>query len=68
MNTSPDTQSYTSTVTADRGGAMTGEVGVITGDLTVRTPSPMTSTPPASPRSTRAPTSGAPSPEPRPGH
>ncbi|MEW2516393.1 hypothetical protein [Streptomyces sp. NPDC046870] len=37
MNTSPDTDSYTSTVTAGPGGAMTDEVGVITGDLTVRT-------------------------------
>ncbi|WEP00707.1 hypothetical protein A6P39_044160 (plasmid) [Streptomyces sp. FXJ1.172] len=37
MNTSPDTDSYTSTVTAGPGGAMTDEAGVITGDLTVRT-------------------------------
>ncbi|MFF4021182.1 hypothetical protein [Streptomyces sp. NPDC001843] len=37
MNTSPDTDSYTSSVTAGPGGAMTDEVGVITGDLTVRT-------------------------------
>ncbi|MEW2290961.1 hypothetical protein [Streptomyces sp. NPDC047841] len=37
MSTSPDTDSYTSTVTAGPGGAMTDEVGVITGDLTVRT-------------------------------
>ncbi|MET9914909.1 hypothetical protein ABZZ74_51065 [Streptomyces sp. NPDC006476] len=37
MNTSPDTDTYTSTVTAGPGGAMTDEVGVITGDLTVTT-------------------------------
>ncbi|MFE9454165.1 hypothetical protein [Streptomyces sp. NPDC006739] len=37
MNTSPDTDSYTSTVTTGPGGAMTDHVGVITGDLTVRT-------------------------------
>ncbi|MFE9454524.1 hypothetical protein [Streptomyces sp. NPDC006739] len=37
MNTTPDTDSYTSNVTAGPGGAMTDETGVITGDLTVRT-------------------------------
>ncbi|MFF4402467.1 hypothetical protein [Streptomyces sp. NPDC001480] len=37
MNTSPDTNSYTSTVTAGPGGAMTDEVGIITGDLTIAT-------------------------------
>ncbi|AEY86710.1 hypothetical protein SHJG_1434 [Streptomyces hygroscopicus subsp. jinggangensis 5008] len=37
MNTSPDTDSYTSSVTAGPVGAMTDEVGVVTGDLAVRT-------------------------------
>ncbi|SEC10363.1 hypothetical protein SAMN05216532_0481 [Streptomyces sp. 2231.1] len=37
MNTGPDTDSYPSAVTAGPGGAMTDEVGVITGNLTVRT-------------------------------
>ncbi|MEU7061462.1 hypothetical protein [Streptomyces sp. NPDC046197] len=37
MNTSPDTNAYTDSVTAGPGGAMTDDVGVITGDLTVRT-------------------------------
>lgn len=37
MNTSPDTDSYTSSVTAGPVGAMTDEAGVVTGDLAVRT-------------------------------
>ncbi|MGW0208974.1 hypothetical protein ACWDZ8_25285 [Streptomyces sp. NPDC003233] len=37
MNTNPDTDLYTSTVTAGPGGAMTDEVGVVTGDLALRT-------------------------------
>lgn len=37
MNTNPDTDLYTSTVTAGPGGTMTDEVGVGTGDLALRT-------------------------------
>lgn len=36
MNHSPHTESYTDKVTAGPGGAMTDEVGIINGDLTVQ--------------------------------
>lgn len=37
MNTPPSVNSYVDRVTAGPGGAMTDEVGVVTGDLTVAT-------------------------------